>query len=66
MLLPSFFKLVKNEMIASADKFLFSTEFLNKYVNIGKPFCINYRIHKAEENIVDKPKDGKYILFMRE
>jgi hypothetical protein len=58
-----FMRTAEHRLIAAADRYLLSTEILNKKINPAKkPFCVCGGVYKAERPLAEPPNDGKTHL----
>lgn len=63
MKFPNYIRMLEEKLIRAADKYIFSTELLNKKFNVdNKPFVINYGTYKIQKDRAQKFVDGKIHL----
>jgi hypothetical protein len=58
-----YFNVLENKILASADKFIFSTELLVKKIKSTKPYIIIYGEYKIYPKLEVPPDDGKIHLL---
>ncbi len=58
-----YFYVLENKLLASADKYIFSTELLAQKIKPNKPYIIIYGEYKIYPKLSISPKDGKIHLL---